>query len=56
MVENASENCLRAAKEEIKTIASLGSAVHFVGKASELRSQILSALSKHKRIHLPEKK
>ena len=49
LVENASENCLRAAKEEIKTIASLGSAVHFVGKASELRSQILSALSKHKK-------
>ena len=49
LVENASENCLRAAKEEIKTIASLGSAVHFVGKASELRSQILSALSKHEK-------
>ena len=32
-----------------QTIASLGSAVHFVGKASELRSQILSALSKHKK-------
>ena len=48
-VENASENCLRAAKEEIKTIASFGSAVHFVGKASELRSQILSALSKHEK-------
>ena len=49
LVENASENCLRAAKEEIKTIASFGSAVHFVGKASELRSQILSALSKHEK-------
>ena len=49
LVENASENCLREAKEEIKTIASLGSAVHFVGKASELRSQILSALSQHEK-------
>lgn len=49
LVENASENCQSAANEEIETMASLGSPVHFVGKASELRSQILSALSKHKK-------
>ena len=55
-VENHSKDCLRAAKEESKTMASLGSPVHFVGKASEFRSQILSALSKHEKNALTGKK
>ena len=49
LVKNASENCKSAANEEIEKMASLGLPVHFVGKASELRSQILSALSKHEK-------
>ena len=55
-VENHSKDCLSAAEEESKTMASLGSPVHFVGKASEFRSQILSALSKHEKNALTGKK
>ena len=55
-VENHSKDCQSAAEEESETMASLGSAVHFVGKASEFRSQILSALSKHEKNALTGKK